>query len=90
MVRAERFELPTFWFVARRSIQLSYARMRTQIRLPNGVKNAKFPGRSSPVLRPRVSMARPPLPTGQEQIEIGSRRAQQDGVGHQKMIFPAN
>jgi hypothetical protein len=29
MVRAERFELPTFWFVARRSIQLSYARMRT-------------------------------------------------------------
>ncbi len=29
MVRAERFELPTFWFVARRSIQLSYARIRT-------------------------------------------------------------
>jgi hypothetical protein len=29
VVRAERFELPTFWFVARRSIQLSYARMRT-------------------------------------------------------------
>jgi hypothetical protein len=28
MVRAERFELPTFWFVARRSIQLSYARRR--------------------------------------------------------------
>jgi hypothetical protein len=28
VVRAERFELPTFWFVARRSIQLSYARMR--------------------------------------------------------------
>jgi hypothetical protein len=27
MVRAERFELPAFWFVARRSIQLSYARM---------------------------------------------------------------
>ena len=27
VVRAERFELPTFWFVARRSIQLSYARM---------------------------------------------------------------
>ena len=23
MVRPERFELPTFWFVARRSIQLS-------------------------------------------------------------------
>ncbi len=30
VVRAERFELPTFWFVARRSIQLSYARMRTK------------------------------------------------------------
>jgi hypothetical protein len=42
MVRAERIELPTFWFVARRSIQLSYARMRHQDRLPNGVKNSKF------------------------------------------------
>ena len=28
MVRLERFELPTFWFVARRSIQLSYRRAR--------------------------------------------------------------
>ena len=27
MVRPERFELPAFWFVARRSIQLSYGRM---------------------------------------------------------------
>jgi hypothetical protein len=26
MVRLERFELPAFWFVARRSIQLSYRR----------------------------------------------------------------
>jgi len=42
MVRAERFELPAFWFVARRSIQLSYARMSTQNRLPNRVKNSKF------------------------------------------------
>ena len=29
MVRPERFELPAFWFVARRSIQLSYGRTRT-------------------------------------------------------------
>ena len=28
MVRPERFELPASWFVARRSIQLSYGRMR--------------------------------------------------------------
>ena len=27
MVRPERFELPAFWFVARRSIQLSYGRI---------------------------------------------------------------
>jgi hypothetical protein len=28
MVRPERFELPTAWFVARYSIQLSYGRIR--------------------------------------------------------------
>ena len=27
VVRPERFELPTFWFVARRSIQVSYERI---------------------------------------------------------------
>jgi hypothetical protein len=27
MVRPDRFELPTFWFVARRSIQLSFGRI---------------------------------------------------------------
>jgi hypothetical protein len=27
VVRPERVELPTFWFVARRSIQLSYGRI---------------------------------------------------------------
>jgi hypothetical protein len=30
MVRPERFELPAFWFVARRSIQLSYGRIAFQ------------------------------------------------------------
>ena len=28
LVRPERFELPTYWFVARHSIQLSYGRIR--------------------------------------------------------------
>ena len=32
MARPERVELPTFWFVARRSIQLSYGRAEEQMR----------------------------------------------------------
>ena len=32
MVRPERVELPTFWFVAKRSIQLSYGRPEKQMR----------------------------------------------------------
>jgi hypothetical protein len=32
-VRPERFELPAFWFVARRSIQLSYGRISLTLTL---------------------------------------------------------
>ena len=42
MVRAERFELPTFWFVARRSIQLSYARSRNPNRLTKQAGKPKY------------------------------------------------
>ena len=31
MARLERFELPTAWFVARYSIQLSYRRVRARL-----------------------------------------------------------
>jgi hypothetical protein len=43
MVRPERFELPASWFVARRSIQLSYGRIGKRKGLkPAG--EAEFPG----------------------------------------------
>ena len=32
VVRPERVELPTFWFVAKRSIQLSYGRPDVRVR----------------------------------------------------------
>ena len=50
MVRPERFELPAFWFVARRSIQLSYGRMsgekfyhagRIAARIPPRIRSAE-------------------------------------------------
>ena len=41
MVRPERFELPTFWYVARRSIQLSYERTRKTYSL---IVSASAPG----------------------------------------------
>jgi hypothetical protein len=47
MVRPERFELPASWFVARRSIQLSYGRARganitTSIGVHHSVDTARF------------------------------------------------
>ena len=39
MARPERFELPTTWFVARYSIQLSYGRV-AQIEGPRSYHNA--------------------------------------------------
>jgi hypothetical protein len=54
MVRAERFELPTFWFVARRSIQLSYARMRTTIDYQTGSKTPNYPFATGSSQHPRI------------------------------------
>ena len=48
MARPERFELPTFWFVARHSIQLSYGRAENEKRL-QALENQLYapPGRSA-------------------------------------------
>jgi DNA end-binding protein Ku len=59
MVRAERFELPTFWFVARRSIQLSYARMRTFQDYQTGLKTPSSMPQPRSLVHPRKYMARP-------------------------------
>ncbi len=37
VVRPERFELPTSWFVARRSIQLSYGRKEKSTKTPSPI-----------------------------------------------------
>jgi DNA end-binding protein Ku len=59
MVRAERFELPTFWFVARRSIQLSYARIRTFQEYQTGGKTPSSERRVAGAPHPNEYMARP-------------------------------
>ena len=41
LVRPERFELPTFWFVARRSIQLSYGRVMNFLAEREGFEPSK-------------------------------------------------
>ena len=41
MARPERFELPTFWFVARRSIQLSYGRVMNVLAEREGFEPSK-------------------------------------------------
>jgi hypothetical protein len=39
LVRPERFELPTLWFEAKCSIQLSYGRGKKELLLPKIAKN---------------------------------------------------
>ena len=50
VVRPERFELPTFWFVARRSIQLSYGR-----NVGNEVLSPNLPHNCQENLAPELS-----------------------------------
>jgi hypothetical protein len=43
MVRPERVELPTFWFVARRSIQLSYGRTLSSLPFSSATSTCRAP-----------------------------------------------
>jgi hypothetical protein len=46
VVRPERVELPTFWFVAKRSIQLSYGRPEECWRFYNNFQPISKPSKS--------------------------------------------
>jgi uncharacterized protein len=52
MARPERFELPTFWFVARRSIQLSYGRVGRRILWTPGRESKAQGGQQAPLEAP--------------------------------------
>jgi hypothetical protein len=56
MARPERFELPTFWFVARHSIQLSYGRgkARYYVEAPGG-RQGNAGSRPSDLAKPHAS-----------------------------------
>ena len=86
MARPERFELPTTWFVARYSIQLSYGRVRRRDYSPNhfGQKDAD-PGTSARCLcvlpvggqpQSSISSAR----SGNREAQAGSNAAAATGV----------
>ena len=67
MARPERFELPTTWFVARYSIQLSYGRVLERPTLLTDCSVSCYPSRPwVPELehfsRPAGAAQRPPLP----------------------------
>ena len=47
MARPERFELPTLWFVARYSIQLSYGRLSKVVIIPMTSRVVKYPAMAS-------------------------------------------
>src|ERR1035437_17327 len=70
MVRPERFELPAFWFVARRSIQLSYG--RTLRSLQSSLQNLRQIIRVSAVMQ---SVRRLRVPAEAEESTAALRRS---------------
>ena len=86
-MRPDRFELPAFWFVARRSIQLSYGRNTVSIPSLLADQRTKFALGAIPISLLRSALVAAALPVGKGQrgdviVSNGEFRGRgRDGLG---------